>query len=383
VVRTAYATLGSVFPAVESWQVHRADLLLMASREPVVHDLDRVRSRLRSEPYRAALARTWGVAGAEGFYAAYLASPAFARAVREAEAGAVDTDDRPLLEFGFARNLGRFGLFRLEDLAALARRRGEDSPAVRGAPLDASRVAEMRVARAAYWEDVTAGFEPHGDPAARHRIAARQAGLREDRRGACALWLAQPEPPRTHADLLLVGECMAETGDPRTPEVAAALAREQPIEADLVLARWHAAAGRHAEAGERLLAALAAYRRDPWVYRPLVRRTLPLTRSLAGADKALALRLYEALGEPFAARMFEQQRLVARIWVVQALDAQGRCAEAIAPLEPHVPWEEPFLTYRYECYRALQHRLEGRARRDLETFLADAPPRLDEGMAVR
>ena len=30
-VRTAYATLGSVFPAVESWQSQRADLLLMAS----------------------------------------------------------------------------------------------------------------------------------------------------------------------------------------------------------------------------------------------------------------------------------------------------------------------------------------------------------------
>jgi spermidine synthase len=380
VVRTAYATLGSVFPSVESWQVHRADLLLMASRQPVVHDLDRVRSRVRAEPYRSALARTWGVGGAEGLYAAYVASPAFARAVREAEGNTINTDDRPVLEFGFAKNLGRFGLFQLEDLVSLARQRGEDRPAIRGVPLDASRLGEMRVARAAYWEYVLADPEPQQD-GARLRIAARHAGVREARGEACSLWLSQPEPPRTHADLLLLGECMADGGDPRTPAVAAQLAREQPIEADLILARWHGAAGRNAETAERLLAAFAAYRNDPWVYRPLVRRTLPLTLALAHADKAQAMRIYDALGQPFAARMFEQQRLVARIWVIQALKAQARCAEALAPLEPHVPWEEPFLTYRYDCYRSLANPLAARARRDLDRFRADAPPQLAEGLA--
>ena len=32
-------------------------------------------------------------------------------------------------------------------------------------------------------------------------------------------------------------------------------------------------------------------------------------------------------------------------------------------MEPHVPWEEPFLLYRYECYRSLHHPLVGRAGR--------------------
>lgn len=381
VVRTAYATLGSVFPAVESWQVHRVDLLLMASREPVVHDLDRVRSRLGQEPFRSALARTWGVEGIEGLYAAYLAAPAFARAVRVAEGSAINTDDHPILEFGFAKNLGRFGLFRIEDLLSLARARREDRPAVRGAPLDWSRVEEMRVARAAYWEDLVADPEPRGDRAARLRIAARQAGVRDAWSEVCARWSEQPEPPRSHADLLLLGECLADTRDPHAPEVAALLAGDQPIESDLILARWHAACGRSAKAAERLLAALSAYRRDPWVYRPLVRRTLPLAASLARGDKALAGRIYDALGHPFAARMFEQQRLVARIWVAQALDTQARCAEAIAPLEPHVPWEEPFLTYRYDCYRGLGLPLAAKARRDLERFRADTPPDLAQGLA--
>ncbi|HEY0514420.1 MAG TPA: fused MFS/spermidine synthase [Thermoanaerobaculia bacterium] len=381
VVRTAYATLGSVFPSIESWQVHSGDLLLMASREPVTHDLDRVRSRVATEPYKTALDRTWGVEGAEGFYSAYVAAPAFARAVRRAERGAVNTDDHPILEFGFARNLGRFGLFQIEDLARLAKARGEDRPATRGAPLDWSRVGEMRVARAAYWEQGARDPEPGGEGGARLRMAARNAWLRRSLAESCSEWFAQPEPPRSHADRLLIAECLAETRDPRTPGYAARLADDQPIETDLVLARWLALSGRVAEASEHLLAALAAYRGDPMVYRPLMGRTLPLVTSLAQADPALAPRLYAALGQPFSAHMFEHERLLSRVWLERGAGSPGLCAQAIAPLEPHVPWEAPFLAFRWQCYRDRRSPLAPRAARDLEEFLASAPPRLADGLA--
>jgi spermidine synthase len=380
-VRTAYATLGSVFPAVESWQVHRADLLLTAGREPMVHDLDLVRSRVGQEPYRSALARTWGVEGIAGFYAAYVANPAFARAVGKAEGKAINTDDHPILEFGFARNLGHLGLFSFEELYSLVKARGEDRPATRGEPLDWSRVGEMRVARGAYWELGVADPEPRGERTARLRIAARQAWAEKALPQACASWLAQPEPPQTHSDRLLVAECLAERRDPRTPEYAALLAREQPIEADLVLAIWLANSGRPAEAGERLLAAFAAYRNDPWVYRRLVRRAFPLALPLARQDPALARRLYEAFSHPFALGMFRQQEALSRVSLARVIDLQGLCVDALAPLEPNIPWQEQFLTYRYQCYRSHRHPLAAEARRDLEKFLADAPPKLAEGLA--
>ncbi|HEX4496173.1 MAG TPA: fused MFS/spermidine synthase, partial [Thermoanaerobaculia bacterium] len=381
VVRTAYATLGSVFPAVESWQVHRSDLLLMASAQPLVHDLDLIRSRVGVEPYRTAMARIWGVGGLEGFYTSYLATPAFAQAVKKAEGNAVNTDDHPILEFGFAKNLGRFGLFQLSDLDALVKARGEARPvATRGAPLDWARVEELRVARAAYWTQVLPDPDPRGDPAARLRVAARNAWAQQSFPLACASWFRQPEPPRNHADQLLVGECLAAQGDPRTPQYAALLNSVQPIETDLVLATWLASSGRPAEAGERLLAALDAYRRDPWVFRPLVRQTLPLGERLARQVPALAPRLYAAYSHPFATHMFEQQRLLSRLWISRSLDPEKLCVDALAPLEPHVPWDEPFLTYRYECYHAHHHPLEFSAGRDLNRFRSDAPPRLAEGL---
>ena len=284
----------------------------------------------------------------------------------EAEGKALNTDDHPILEFGFARNLGRFGLFRLDDLYALVKARGEDRPATRGTPLDPARVAEMRVARAAYWEVPLADPDPKGDRNGRLRVAARHAWVRRALPAACAAWFAQPEPPGTHADRLLVAECLAAARDPRTPAAAAALAQDQPIETDLVLAQWLAATGRPAEAGERLLAALTAYRKDPWVYRPLMGRSLPLAADLGRSDRALAARLYEALGQPFAAHMYEQQRLLSRIWLARD-DRPGppRAPRRSLPWSRTSPGRSPFLEYRWECYRRTGSPLAARARRDL------------------
>jgi len=372
--------MASEFPAVESWRIQRGDLMLMGSAQPVVHDLDRVRARIGGEPFRTALARTWGVAGVEGLYAGYLASPAFARAVRQVEGNALNTDDRSILEFGFARNLGRFGLFRIAELAKLAAARKVNRPAMRGSPLDWERVEEMRAARSVYWDDDAPEPSRLGEPGAELRVAARRAAVLGHGAEACARWFEQPEPPRTHADLLFTGECLADGGDPRTPAIAAELAREQPIEADLVLARWQWAVRRPREAGDRLVAAFLAYRLDPWVYRPLMDRTFRLVLPLARADRSLAARLFAALEKPFAVRMFDGQRRITRVWLSRELTGPSRCAEALAALEPNVPWDELSLTNRYECYRQVKSPLAAKAGKDLEDFLAAAPSKLAAGL---
>ncbi|HSG38751.1 MAG TPA: fused MFS/spermidine synthase, partial [Thermoanaerobaculia bacterium] len=377
-LRTAYATLTSVFPAVESWHVHFADMLLISTAEPLAHDFDRMRARMAGEPYRTALARTWGVEGAEGFYAGFLAAPSFAGAISKAAGDSINTDDRPILEFGFARNLGRRGLIDLQDVAAMARSRGEHRVPGKGAPLDWSRVGEMQTALSAYAEETLPDPEPRGERGARRRIAARHSWVQGDLRRACGFWFSQGETPRSHADRLLTAECLADAADARLPQAAAELAREQPIEAEMVVARWHLASERPREAAEHLMAAFHAYRQDPWVYRPLVQRTLPMAIRLAELDPALGQRIFETLGQPFSTDMFDYPRKMARIRIARALKSPSLCAEAFAPFEPHAPWEEHLLTFRYECYRAAKSPLTRRALRDLETYREAAPP----GMAL-
>ena len=54
-----YRTLGSVFPNIESWQTEEGDLLLAASQEPIRYDVDTLRERLASDPFKEAILAAW------------------------------------------------------------------------------------------------------------------------------------------------------------------------------------------------------------------------------------------------------------------------------------------------------------------------------------
>jgi predicted membrane-bound spermidine synthase len=382
VVATVYATLGEVFPAVESWEINAGDLLLVASPEPLDHDLNRVRERVGQSPYREALAQTWAVGGAEGFYSGYLASPAFGRAMRQRPGTWINTDDHPVLEFGFARNLGRQGLFKVSEIVALAQRRHEERPALRNGTLDWAKVVELNQSRQVFWrEPLLARPEKVRDPALEQRMEAREAYSRGSLAEACEDWLEQPAPPRSRLDLLLLAECLAETGDPRTPKIVGLLGT-RPAEPELVLALWDQVGKRPAEAGHHLAAAFRACRRDAWTHVALLERGLRLAARVARADRGAAAELLDATAEPFAAGLLDTTRLRLRVDLARALGGAhgGACVPVLAPFEPHVLWDESFLTFRAQCYAQAKHPLARRALDDLEDYLDQAPPRLDTGI---
>ncbi len=369
VVRTAYATLGAVFPHVETWQVQGKDLLLVASNGPIRHDLERVSRRVEQEPYRTALQAVWGVSGVEGFYAGYLANPDFATAVGEIEGDWINTDDRPIIEFGFARHVGRIGGFDIAQLRELANLRGQSRPALTGGQLDWERVGEAREARGVVFGDAP---EPiRGSPTEREaRSRARLAYLRGDLAGAWEAWESQTAEPTDRIDLALVAEGMAQAGDERTPELAQRLGRLQPVEAAVVRARWHHRAGRTEEATGELLTALTAYESDPWPWPPVMRRALELAREIGEQDEKSGRRLLDQLERPFVVRMLNENRMLTRVNLVRKIDFASRCVGAFEELEPHVPWTESFLRRRVDCYEQNRHPLAGRARRQLDEFRA-------------
>ena len=131
-VRTVYATLGSVFPSIETFRTQTGDMLLMASAEPIVFDVPMMRRRMTEEPYRSALAKVWRVTELEGVFGHHVANSEFARAVRDAEHGRENTDDQNFVEFAFARSVGTKSAFGPADVIVLARKRNEQRPAVTG-----------------------------------------------------------------------------------------------------------------------------------------------------------------------------------------------------------------------------------------------------------
>jgi spermidine synthase len=370
VIRTVYATLASVFPYVETWQVQASDLLLLASKQPVDHDLERVALRAGQDPFARAMNAVWGVSGVEGFYASFVAAAPFATAVAEVEGDALNTDDRPRIEFGFARNVGREGSFSVQQLRWLAEQRGESLPPITGGRLDYRRVAELRESMGVMFH-VAAPPPETDDLGWRARYRARSAYIRRDLEATLEFWDRQEEEPQSRSDLILFAESLAEAADDRLPEIADRLRVLEPVEAEAVLARWHLRNDRVVEASEYLLSALVGYRTDPWPHTYLMLRALNLVRQVARQDPEYGIRLWQVLEEPFAVKLLNETRNLLRGDLARLLDFPQMCGPSFAVLEPWVPWTETFLRLRRDCYRTTSHLLEARAQSDLERFYAD------------
>jgi predicted membrane-bound spermidine synthase len=388
VVRTAYATLSDVFPVVESWQVHAGDLLLVATREPIEHGRQRMAERLSEEPFASALELVWGVSGVEGLYSGFVANPGLARAIAELERGSLNTDDRPRIEFGFARNAGRTDGFTIGELIRLARARGEGRPAGLDG-VDWSVVADRRNARTlalfalpplpaeAVEQAWAQGAAVEGR---RDRALARRAWYEGDLRGACSHWKAQPREADSALDHLLLADCLAEVGDPAFRDHAKSLARRKPAEAGFASARFRLRDGSPLLAARELERAFSVMRRDPWAHPRSVARALSLTVEVAVRAPEEAGRLFEALSQPFAASVKNEARIRARFDLARATDFDGLCRQALEAFEPHVPWNRQFLTDRHRCYAEHGDPRVWLAQGDLERYLRHAQPRLDAGL---
>jgi hypothetical protein len=305
-----------------------------------------------------------------------------ADALAAAEEGRVNTDDRPILEFGFARNLGRRGLFRISALRELAEEHGGRLPAAIHAAIDSARLDDFRAARQlALRGTPTAPVGAEADAKTRNR--ARRAFRDGDLAAACRSWQAQPDNPGTPIDRLLVAECLASEGDERALPWIERLALARPADARLVLARWSFAREDWSGAGRLLEEGLAALDADPWVFQPTLQRALLLARPLAKRDPEAGRRLFERLRRPLPVYLLDEVRRRQLVDLARELDFEGLCVEAFAASEPSTPWEAVFLGQRLDCYRAAGHPRAAAAERELERFLDAAPPELAAGLAGR
>lgn len=378
VLQSALVTITSVFPHVETWMVNSADLLLVASRDPLRHDLDLLAARVQQEPYRTALRNTWGVAGLEGLYSGFVAGPELASTLGRSDRGVISTDDRPVLEFGFVRNLGS-PAGATQDLLRSAAELGLSRPPwLDGIAWDV--VEEFRAVRTL--QSRFPGQDAPAEDAQKIRLAARTAWLRGQVEDANRLWRGQDGPPLVMLDRLLLAEGAALTGHADAESAIERLRGESPVEADLFLARWLAVQGRTEEALERLLQGLETMRTYPWFQRGAALRGLDLAREIAATSPAAARRLYDQLGEPFSVYLLNHTRLQRRVEMALRSRDPMLCGEALEAFEPNVLWKEDFLRGRMQCYQATGHPLAARADADLGRFLANAAPDLDVSAAV-
>jgi predicted membrane-bound spermidine synthase len=376
-VRSVYATLGTEFGAVETWQTQGGDLILMATVEPQRHDLERMRARVSQEPYRRALPTVWATTELEGVLAHFVGGPVLSRALAEGQEALINTDDLSYVEFAFPRSVGhRQTGFSYPLLRRSARDMKADRPEVARGTVDWQRVEELRVLSGELAYSV-AGLDK---AALLNRKDFNEAYQRSNHAEALRLWRAGGWQPRGPGEWIRVGETLAYRGEEEgLLPIVEQLRATRPFDAELLLARLRFTQGRHAEAAEGLERAFAALRQSPWHNRDLFQSAIDMVVRLSKKDEALGQRMWAALDKPFSNHVGESIRLSVRLELGLRLDSGKRCAEAFAPFEPHVHWNQQFLTQRSRCYVTTNHPLQDQALGDLVEFMQSEPPPLWDG----
>ncbi len=371
-LRSVYATIGSVFPEVETWQLGSKDLLLLASRKPLTHDATKLRSMIAGEPYRTALAVTWRVNDLEGFLAHYVAGTELVRAIYREDSDYISTDDRNYVESGFAREVGKRDNSTVLELQRVAHELKADRPVVTNGDVDWDRFEERRLTAYAT-SSRELGAPPTLSPDQRRRIRAQAEFLAVNRSNGLAEWRAQSQEPQTLNELSLVAEALAEIGDSKAERYIERLRDYQSTEADALLSRLRLQQGRTSEAAELLIASLEHFQQDPWPFSRIMSEAVGLVLPLASKDKAAGNRLFQALQKPFAVRALNTQRMVILVNLSRKLDFKATCMQAFEHFEPNVPWNRRFLTLRHTCYELNRSPLLAMASTDLKEFLENDP----------
>jgi spermidine synthase len=372
-ISTLIATLASVLPEVEVWQVHQVDLVLVASRRPLRQDAAALRARMREEPFATALRAAWRATELEDVFARFVAGPALARRVL-ASGQPVNTDDRNSVEFSFARTLSRSGLFDVQGLRREAAAAGADRPAVEGS-VDWERVARQRLS--IY---TIAGSPPPLTPGAseaeRARAQAHAQYVSGELEAAVRTFAGQPHPPQGAVETTLFAEGLAQAGDQGAIPYIQGLREVEPIEAEAATARLALRLGQPELARDALVSALVHYRAAPWPAQVGMLHALGLAEELAAARPDMVPALFEALGKPFAVAALEEPRRLARLNIASVGGVSNLCRDALADFEPHVPWRADLLRYRASCYERTRDPRARVARAELEEYLAreDNPP---------
>ena len=330
-MQTIYATITSVFPSVQTWWTSGGDFLLIASREPITVDADVLRARIASEPFRTALHNVWRAETAEQLLGHMAANETYARAAAK-EATALNTDDRTVIEFGFARSIDASATL-LGQIARSARELHLNRP--------------VRVRGTVDWNAVDAN--------------------RLERIGGGA--------PVNLEQLAAEGYALAVQGDVRAEEYARTIAGKEPIEAGTILAALRVAQARYEEAAPILREALVRYRTDPWPQPSVMRNAVELALTIGRGSPRRARLMFDALSQPFAVMQQEDHRRFALIELAPLFEGCGtNTLKALRAVEPHPYWDKGTLELRADCYgRANLDDLAGRALEDLNRFEAATP----------
>ncbi len=386
-VQTIYASLGSVFPHIQTWRTQANDLVLVATREPVTLDTTKLRERIAAEPYRTALNDVWRVNSVEGLLAHFLANEEMARRVVNS-GHPVATDDRNSLEYGFARAIGRSARVNLSDeLVVFARTRQLTQPLRFTGEVDWEKVSLNELAFHTMYHADNLPVEKETELRRYWREFLSLYAPSEYERAAGFLAKKLMPPPNLFT-LEACAEVLTLAADPNARGYIDQVSKLRPADGMALRGVLLTRQQKFGEATDAFVTAFTAWRTDPWVRPELVHVAISGAQALADkcGDEAMALRLFNALREPFAVELGREARLKALVQIAphtapQLANPQTR--DAIANFGRYPFWTKAFLMRRVQVLHELKDPLFEEAAIDLREFLDLEPTRFETGLAPK
>ncbi len=362
-IGTVIATLGRTFPHIEIWQTQRSDLVLVCSGQPLAYRAADLRRRMAIPALRDALRIAWQTTSLEGVLGHLIAGERYAKSVASAS-DVVNTDNRNVLEYAFARTVGRHGDSLADLLYDEAVRAGLHVPDRLAEGVDWRAVADLRLLRRAAESASPIGDVPADDVSA--RLNAIRMLRQDDFAGAARIWEAAPLP-QEFAEQLRAGLALAEAGSPKAAESIAALRVLAPLDADALDAILAVRQEKPAAAAQLLEQLYIRLRTDASANENIIERTLLIADHLAHAHSDHAPQIFQSLSQPFAVYLLEQKRVETLCSVGRKVGIEALAA-AIELVEPYPPWNAAMLELRVATYGRIRHPRLARARRELAEF---------------
>ncbi len=365
-------TLQSVFPATELWESEqRADLLMVSGRKRWTHDLKKLRKRLQLPIYQQALRDIWGVKGVHGLFTGYVGSFDIIRDIVKQNHGKLNTDDAPFVEFDFSKNVGQNVHIEVSKLRKRAHNIGAAKPHTHNGTLNWQKVIELRSSRTII-ASALIPIQPYSAKDSARRQLARNLYQKKQYSRVLKVWDLKKDSPLPYGDLLMLAHVTVMQKNPAASSYLEQIKSVYPIDYKLSKALQHALDKQPAEKVAKLLhEAFKEAQTNPWFSVALMEQALPLSFWVANQSKAHAKNLFETLKTPFAVRILDLGRSLARLSLANHIGFLQHCVSAFKPFEPHVLWTEAILQSRLACYKHHKSPLLSRAQRELNTYRAN------------
>lgn len=384
-LQTVYATLLSVFPHVQTWQTLGGDLLLLATREPLIVDISRLNERVAQEPYRSALLSAWRVFDTNGVLSHFVGNEKLAQAAAGSGV-AITTDDRNTLEFGFARGVGKLSS---ESVAIQACRFAWEQkwnrPAISGGEVDWPAVEAMWFSGWMISHMATPPSDAESDITKARRAFAFHMQS-SDYKNAAAVWVKTPFEPIHLEELEVLVMSLMSTKNPNGQRYLDKLREYSPLDADAIQAHALAEEMKWDEAADALAVIWSNCQKNPWVSQRVMRSLFSLTQkvALSCTDASRVKKLTEYLFQPLAAENLRSVRQELSTQITAKLAKENYTSpdliRALDALGTHYPWTEIMLQLRARVYMASKDSRLEQAMEDFRRYRANEVIEFSRGL---